>query len=372
MVEWPAGEQKYTLICRKNTKGYTPEAVRGGWQAVVMAQYQALPPVADIGRARDNFTDMATFRGTMLHSANNPPLYPGRGMGIGDDPKLKLMADVDPSDVSQGGVGDCWLLAGISALAEFDGAVHKLFRKTPNVALMPLSTPNQYTVTLFDLKTWTPTDVTVDERLCAAPSRPGLLGSTPSKDGELWACYLEKAVAAHCGGWDKIDGGQCTRAWAMLTGCKHQYSIKKSGGGWKCFGWYNPNEKRFEPMANSPHEGFQALWPMAWPAVGGGGDLSLELSDEELFERLCAWDDEDYILGAGTKGDCCSSDCCAIGPRWRLIAIELRADLRRIPAAPVRGERQQRHERHRRRSRLFDSRVCERRCGHWIRSPQDA
>ena len=62
-------------------------------------------------------------------------------------------------------VGDCWLLAGISALAEFDGAVHKLFRKTPNVALMPLSTPNQYTVTLFDLKTWTPTDVTVDERL---------------------------------------------------------------------------------------------------------------------------------------------------------------------------------------------------------------
>ena len=31
---------------------------------------------------------------------------------------------------------------------------------------------------------------------------------------------LEKAVAAHCGGWDKIDGGQCTHAWALLTGCQ--------------------------------------------------------------------------------------------------------------------------------------------------------
>ena len=25
--------------------------------------------------------------------------------------------------------------------------------------------------------------------------------------GELWVPYLEKAVAVHSGGWDKIDGG---------------------------------------------------------------------------------------------------------------------------------------------------------------------
>ena len=39
---------------------------------------------------------------------------------------------------------------------------------------------------------------------------------------------------------------------------------------------------------------------MAWPEVGGGGDLDLELNEEELFERLCAWDDQNYIIGAGT------------------------------------------------------------------------
>ena len=39
---------------------------------------------------------------------------------------------------------------------------------------------------------------------------------------------------------------------------------------------------------------------MAWPEAGGGGDLDLELNEEELFERLCAWDDHNYIIGAGT------------------------------------------------------------------------
>ena len=65
----------------------------------------------------------------------------------------------------------------------------------------------------------------MNERLATKPlatGSTGLLGCEPSQDGELWACYLEKAVAAHCGGWDKIDGGQCTHAWALLTGCKSQ------------------------------------------------------------------------------------------------------------------------------------------------------
>ena len=43
------------------------------------------------------------------------------------------------------------------------------------------------------------------------------------------------------------------------------------------------------------------LWPMKWPQVGGGGDLGLEVSEEELFERMCAWDDANFILGAGTR-----------------------------------------------------------------------
>ena len=83
----------------------------------------------------------------------------------------------------------------------------------------------------------------------------GLLGCEISADGELWGCYLEKAVAAHCGGWDKINGGQCTHAWALLTGCREQYTIRKASSAsvkYACFGAYNPNKQTWEELANSP------------------------------------------------------------------------------------------------------------------------
>ena len=88
-------------------------------------------------------------------------------------------------------------------------------------------------------------------------------------------------MAAHCGGWDKIDGGQCTHAWALLTGCKAQYTITKdkSSGKYACYGKFNPNEGKWEEHANSPHDGSTTIWQMDWPAVGGGG--SGELSREE-------------------------------------------------------------------------------------------
>ena len=112
-------------------------------------------------------------------------------------PGLKIIGDIDPGDVNQGGVGDCWMLSAISALAEFDGAVTRLFLKTEGIAEMPREGPNTYTVTLYDLATWEPVDIVVDERLASKADGSGLLGCSPSDDGELWPCYLEKAMAAH-------------------------------------------------------------------------------------------------------------------------------------------------------------------------------
>ena len=42
---------------------------------------------------------------------------------------------------------------------------------------------------------------------------------------------------------------------------------------------------------------------MQWPEVGANGKraFDLELSPEELFERMCAWDDKNFVVGAGTK-----------------------------------------------------------------------
>ena len=74
----------------------------------------------------------------------------------------------------------------------------RLFTKTPEITRRPLDQPNVYTVTLYELSTYEPVDVVVDERLAVKADGSGqLLGCEPSSDGELWVCYLEKAVAAH-------------------------------------------------------------------------------------------------------------------------------------------------------------------------------
>jgi hypothetical protein len=293
MTDFPKEQQKYTLV-RRTGSGFKVKRDDNGKFTLIQCQYKALNPSAVI--EKDKSTDKLTYSLEKL----GEPVPPGRGQGVCDMPSIKIIGDIDPSDVQQGSVGDCWLLSAISALAEFDGAIMKLFEKTPGIKGMPMDASNTYVVTLYDLKTWEPVDIKVDERLCTR-GEGGLLACQPSVDGELWACYLEKAIATHCGGWDAVDGGQCTHAWRLLTGCKYQYTFRDDGKGFQCFGAFNPNTSQWEELANSPHEGFQGLWPMAWPEVGGGGDLDQVLDQKVFFERMCAWDDSNFILGAGSK-----------------------------------------------------------------------
>ena len=307
--DWPEDQQTYTFIHRAGTEGYKPQGIsKTGIFTLLLHQYQRLPPFKDNDLPvahRDKYTDKMVHNRIKLHSKTNKPLLPGRGMGCCDVPALKIIGDVDPSDIHQGAVGDCWLLSGISSLAEFDGAVKRLFRKTKNLDRMPLDSPNQYIISLWDLATWKEVDIVIDERLAVTPDGTGtLLGARPSEDGELWVCYLEKALAVHCGGFDKITGGQCTHAWALMTGCKEQYTIRKNKktGKYTCNAKYNPLEEKWAKHTNSPHDSPASVWQVAWPEVGGGGSRDQEMSQEELFQKMCAWDIENYIVGAGITG----------------------------------------------------------------------
>ncbi|GAX17585.1 hypothetical protein FisN_18Lh237 [Fistulifera solaris] len=305
MLDWPVKQQQYKIVHREGTAYYTPQDVSpDGWMTCWMQHYQALPALPNDElppAARDQYTD--TVLATHFARKLPKPLLPGRGMGCCDDPKLKIIGNVDPSDIKQGTVGDCWLLSGISSLAEFDGAIKKLFRKSKDWHKMPGEKPNMYTITLWDLPTWTEVDIVVDERLCANPNKTGLLSSKPSSDGELWVCYLEKAIAAHCGGWDKITGGHATHAWALMTGCKEQYTIfhNPKTDLYYCSSRYDPNKKKWSAYTNAPSDSYAGVWPGAWPKEGGGGKGELPL--EEVFQRMCAWDKINFIMGAGRSND---------------------------------------------------------------------
>eukprot|EP00931_Biecheleriopsis_adriatica_P120201 TRINITY_DN95325_c0_g1_i1.p1 TRINITY_DN95325_c0_g1~~TRINITY_DN95325_c0_g1_i1.p1 ORF type:complete len:686 (-),score=154.25 TRINITY_DN95325_c0_g1_i1:33-2066(-) len=291
----PATSQEYSLVHRSKGNMTVEETEDGGF-TWMEAMYNVLPK-AKI--QADEFTDAMTLEGSRL----GRPWCPGRGDGCADVPGITIIGDVDPFDVMQGGVGDCWLLCALSALAEFPGAIRKLFKKTVDIDEMPKKSFNTYTISLFDLSTWEPVDIIIDERLCTKPNGQELLGCSPSSTGDLWACYLEKAIAIHCGGWDNICGGQCTHAWRMLTGCKDQYVFEQvADGRWTCGGDFNPNKQQWEQTANSRDDGFVGCWPMTWPVVGGGGKRGSKMTSMQLFDRMCAWDDANYIMAAGSTG----------------------------------------------------------------------
>jgi len=299
MLDWPEDQQQFSLVHRAPKTAVFVEAQPAGNFTCVSAVYEALDP-SIVNIQQDAYTDsiLDHFKGHKLRT----PVLPGRGQGCADVPNLRLLDDVDPSDIVQGGVGDCWLLSAISALAEYDGAILKLFKKTPDIDSLPRNDPNMYTVSLFELSDWTVKDILVDERLCSQARRRTLLGALPSSGGELWVTYLEKAVAAHCGGWDKIDGGTCVHAWRLLTGSKLQYTIRRNKvRSFECFGARNTNTGEWEPQKNSPKETFSGLWPNEWPEVGGGGAVQSTLGGTELFRRMCLWEDQDFLMAAGTR-----------------------------------------------------------------------
>ncbi len=106
MTSFPKEQQKYWLLHRAGTKGYQPADVGpDGWMTFKTAEYQRLKPlpVEKMASAKDDFTDGMQFAGMALHHDQNPPFSPGRGMGVGDVPSLKIIGDVDPSDGERAG-----------------------------------------------------------------------------------------------------------------------------------------------------------------------------------------------------------------------------------------------------------------------------
>lgn len=297
MVDWPEDQQKYKLVKRTDS-GFEVKPQSAGTFTWMQAKYQPLLP--DFVVLPDKYTDSMSFKGHKLAA----PRLPGRGQGCNDVPGITMIDVAHPLDVEQGAVGDCWLLSAMSAVAEYAGVIPTLFKKTPNLSKRPLDIFNEYTITLYDLSgpEWKPVDIIVDERLCSKSDNSGLLGAHPSDSGELWVSYLEKAVAAHCGGWDAIDGGVCVHAWRLLLGCRDVYTFKRQDDGcFACRGDLNPTTNEREQLDNSPHKGFKGLWPMAWPEVGGGGDRDLTLNRDDFFHRLCAWDKANYIMACGSE-----------------------------------------------------------------------
>jgi len=127
----------------------------------------------------------------------------------------QLFDRVHPTDFMQGLVGDCWLLSGIAAIAEFPARIRRLFRETE------ISPTGRYHISMFDQTagrwSWIPVDDYIPYVLKGGQRFP--LGVQPYGD-ELWLLLLEKACAKWFGGYANIHRGMGLDTLMVLTECE--------------------------------------------------------------------------------------------------------------------------------------------------------
>lgn len=118
--------------------------------------------------------------------------------------------DIDPNDVKQGALGDCYLMAGMAATARANPeSIRRIVKDNGD---------GTFEVTLFIReKAWsTPKAITttVDARL---PSKGGTslvyakVGSAGADGDELWPALLEKTLAQHKSSYELITGGNIAK-----------------------------------------------------------------------------------------------------------------------------------------------------------------
>jgi len=118
---------------------------------------------------------------------------------------------VEPKDLVQGAVGDCWLVAALSSASEHPACIRKAFL-TPE-----RNVRGSYRVRLFDGQQSAWVTVKIDDRIpCAKGTKTPLY--CKNHGNELWAILIEKAFAKFCGSYKALDGGFASWAWRALTG----------------------------------------------------------------------------------------------------------------------------------------------------------
>lgn len=206
---------------------------------------------------------------------------------------------VEPDDILQGALGDCWLLASIATIAEFPQYVQEHIFVTKS--LDGESDPGKYRVRLYDAALaegedgWT--EVVVDDRIPCNPKRHEWFDTpTPAFAGnngaELWVMLLEKAFAKFAGSYAMLQGGAASRAWIALTGCTDVQYYEINGDGpdaeWSVF-----------RLSIKPEHVGRDKWGKSIIKPAQGAEV---MSGLAMFDQLRESDDKNYLMAASIGG----------------------------------------------------------------------
>ena len=129
--------------------------------------------------------------------------------GTGQKPTL-FVDRIEPGDIDQGALADCYLMGALASVAEFENLVKSMFDEGQDVEL------GCYRVSLCKNGWWQ--TVLIDDFLPCSGKKPAYARNR-EEPNELWVSFVEKAYAKLHGSFAAIQSGSCHRALADLTGC---------------------------------------------------------------------------------------------------------------------------------------------------------
>ncbi|CAD7954100.1 unnamed protein product [Amoebophrya sp. A120] len=226
-------------------------------------------------------------------------LYQSLIQGKLTDSNMQLYQDgISATDILQGQIGDCWLMAAMACMAERPGAIDNLF------LTKELDPRGKYKIQLFDgtadgcrgqwrvftIDDYIPCDRDAWER--SGVAKPKF--AQPNGE-ELWVLLLEKAFAKLCGSYQNLEGGSTIWALRAMTGdhCRW-YSKEKSGGTrWKRWDFVNQEDPSKHPVCR------HCLRPVARDKRNGSLQGTDEtLSVDEMWDTLFRYNRRGSVLCA--------------------------------------------------------------------------
>ena len=122
--------------------------------------------------------------------------------------KLQIFKDkIEPGDIKQGGLGDCYFLSVLSVLSEHPDRIMKLFLNTE------VNSEAIYGIEVT--KNGKIAQVVIDDFLPCGNGEPCF---SSANSNELWVLILEKVWAKLHGSYERIVGGQSHETFRDITG----------------------------------------------------------------------------------------------------------------------------------------------------------